>query len=106
MEKGITFVIYDSNNNKYGEVTTDENGIIEIELPYGKYLFRQKNTTEGYKKVDDFNIEVKEESNNIFEYYLNDIKVPDTNEDLKTIVLSILLLVSGILLILVVCVKD
>ncbi|MBR4262252.1 MAG: Cys-Gln thioester bond-forming surface protein [Bacilli bacterium] len=106
VEKGITFVIYDSNNNKYGEVTTDENGIIEIELPYGKYLFRQKNTTEGYKKVDDFNIEVKEESNNIFEYYLNDIKVPDTNEDLKTIVLSILLLVSGILLILVVCVKD
>ena len=69
-------------------------------------MFRQKNTTEGYKKVDDFNIEVKEESNNIFEYYLNDIKVPDTNEDLKTIVLSILLLVSGILLILVVCVKD
>lgn len=106
VEKDITFMIYNSSNELVEEVTTDENGIIEIELPYGKYLFKQVNTTLGYAKVEDFIIEVKEESDNIFDYYLNDIKVPETGEDLKTLLLNILLLISGVLLIVLSYVKD
>ena len=105
-EKGIVFTIYDSNNNIYNEVTTNEDGMIELELPFGEYKFSQKNTTSGYKKVDDFKVVIKEESNNIVEYYLNDLKLPDTKEDIKIIILSVLLAISGILLILIACVKD
>ena len=106
VEKGITFIIFDSKNNIYDEVTTDENGVIEVELPFGEYTISQKNTTNGYQKIDDFKVVIKEENNNVVEYYLNDLKLPDTKEDLKIIILSTLLLISGILLILIAYVKD
>lgn len=106
VESNIIFMIYDSDNNLYSEVTTDENGIVEVELPYGIYTFKQKNTTDGYNKVEDFKVEVKEENDNVIEYYLYDLKVPDTEEDLKTMIMSVLLIISGIIIIVLSYVKD
>ena len=41
-------------------ITTDKNGFAEITLPYGKYTFRQINSTPNYEKVNDFEIVVDE----------------------------------------------
>lgn len=78
VEENITFQIIDSNDQVYCEVTTNEYGEIELELPYGKYIVKQKNTTAGYAKVDDFEIVVDENAPDVMEYYLNDLKLPDT----------------------------
>lgn len=43
-------------------ITTDKNGFAEITLPYGKYTFRQVNSTPNYEKVNDFEIVVDENS--------------------------------------------
>lgn len=65
IEKGISFDIYDENNKLVDTLTTNEEGIASINLIYGKYKIVQKNTTLGYKKVDDFyiNIDSIEEKN-------------------------------------------
>ncbi len=78
VEKNITFQIIDSRGEIYQEVTTDEYGTVEFDLPYGSYTLHQVNTTDGYAKVDDFKITIDEKSPNLIEYYLNDLKVPDT----------------------------
>ena len=73
-EPNITFDIYLKNCNPrpelksrsannmcyYDSITTDKNGYAKITLPYGEYLFKQVNTTQGYEKVDDFSIVVNE----------------------------------------------
>ena len=59
---GVVFVIEDENGNIVAELTTNENGIAEIELPCGKYVLYEKSTIDGYvldgKKHD---IEITEE---------------------------------------------
>ena len=96
VEKNITFQILDKNNNLYKEVTTNEYGEIEFELPYGTYTVKQINTTSGYEKVEDFTITINEDSDEIIEFYLNDLKIPDTFEYSYTniIIFSLLFLVS------------
>ena len=79
-EKGIKFQIINNKNEIFKEVETDEFGKIEFELPYGTYIIKQMNTTEGYYKVDDFEIVVDENSKKDQEYYLHDIKIPNTYE--------------------------
>lgn len=59
-EEGIIFGIYDMNGNLVKKVETDEEGKIEVELNYGKYILKQETTFEGISKVDDKIIEVKE----------------------------------------------
>ena len=90
-EKNIKFQILNNNEEIYKEVITDDNGYVEFELPYGKYLVKQINTTEGYNKVDDFFIEINENSKKELEYFLYDLKNPDTyqNENNKTILIAI-----------------
>ena len=38
---GVVIGIYDLNDNLLGEYTTDENGIIEVELEYGSYYYKE-----------------------------------------------------------------
>lgn len=78
VEKNITFQIFDKDGNLFKEVTTNEYGIIELELPFGSYIVKQLNTTDGYAKVEDFIINVNDDSNDIIEYFLNDLKLPNT----------------------------
>lgn len=56
LEKGVSFEIYNKKGNMIKTATTDENGKIDITLPYGTYLFHQLNSIKNYKAVDDFTI--------------------------------------------------
>ena len=65
-EPNITFDIYLKSTNKLiASKTTDQNGYLNIRLPYGIYIFKQRNTTEGYLKANDFEIEINENTKNI-----------------------------------------
>lgn len=59
-EEGTIFGIYDDENNLISENTTDKDGKIYITLPYGKYILKQITTKEGYNKVEDTLLNVKE----------------------------------------------
>lgn len=78
LEEGITFEIYNINNELVKTVTTDEFGEVSFTLPYGEYKIVQINSTEGYKIVAPFNIEAKDEEDKIIELKDYKIPVPDT----------------------------
>ena len=92
-EKDITFEIYDINNNLYTTLITTENGPDIVTLPYGKYTIKQKNTTYGYEKVNDIELNIDEDTNTTIKYNLLDKKIKskinittkdkDTNEIIK-----------------------
>ena len=95
LEANIIFEIYNNKNELIKEVKTNEFGEAEFELVYGTYLVKQKNTTDGFYKVDDFYIYVDEQKDEVTEYYLYDLKVPDTYQyNMKNIYFSIFLISS------------
>lgn len=57
-ENNIRFDIYNSDNIFIDYVITDDDGYANIILPYGKYIFKQVNSTPGYYKVDDFTVNI------------------------------------------------
>ena len=63
-EDNIDFEIY-LNNKLYDTITTNSQGVAKINLPYGKYLFHQINTTEGYLKSEDFEILIDENTDEV-----------------------------------------
>ena len=79
VEKNIEFEIYNKDNTLVKKIKTNEKGEAEFELPYGKYTIKQINTTNGYQKVNDFIIEVVESKEEIKEYFLYDLKIPNTS---------------------------
>lgn len=97
-EENITFKIYDINNNYINSITTDKKGYATIILPYGTYIVKQNNTTEGYQKIDDFRITINENSDKIITYNLDnlEIPVPNTKEDKKYNDLFLVLLIGAI----------
>ena len=64
-EVGVKFGFYDKNGNLYSETTTDNDGHISIDLPYGTWTVKQLTSTKNYEKVEDFTLEVKEESDTV-----------------------------------------
>lgn len=61
-EPNITFEFYlKSNNQLYATGTTNKDGKLSVTLPFGTYVVKQKNTTEGYEKLADFVIKVENE---------------------------------------------
>lgn len=97
-EGNIIFEIYNKDNLLIKEVQTNEDGEVEFELPYGTYTVKQINTTEGYKKVKDFKIEVLENEDTVLEYFLYDVKVPETNQNDYTHIYIIILFISTTIL--------
>ena len=65
-------------NNLIKTITTDENGNVQIELPYGEYTLKQLTTTEGYTKIEPLKINVKSEQDIIIKLENYKIKVPNT----------------------------
>jgi hypothetical protein len=92
-EKDISFDIYNSNNEKIATITTNNLGIATITLPYGEYTLKQINTTEGYKKVDDFIIKVNNTDDEVIELKDLRIEVPNTstNNHLLLLIIKFLL---------------
>lgn len=88
-EKNAEFEIYNSKNEIIKTVKTNQNGKIEITLPYGNYKVHQIKGQAGHELVEDFLIEVKEEKNQVMEFILNDsplkryLKVVKLDQDTK-----------------------
>ena len=92
-ERNISFNVLNNNNQLIDTITTNEDGIAEIVLPYGNYKFIQVNSTEGYQKVDPFNIEVKNSKEEVIELKDLKIPVPDThiNNSIFTLLFTFLM---------------
>ena len=72
-EPNITFDIYlKSSNELYKSITTDKNGYATINLPYGTWVFKQKNSTPNFEKAKDFEIVINENTDdNIYNLISN-----------------------------------
>ncbi len=96
-ENNITFHILNQNNELVDIVTTNNNGIIEVTLPYGEYKIIQQNTTPGYQMVDPITIQVNDEIEEKIECKDFKIPVPNTHTEEKNkiwkIIIQILLLI-------------
>ena len=57
-EANITFAILNNKNEVVKKVTTDENGILSITLPFGSYILRQLNSTSGYEVAKDYSFSI------------------------------------------------
>ena len=81
-EKNIKFNIL-KDNIIIKTIETNEFGIAEVELPYGKYTFQQLTSTKGYEMVEDFSINIEDEEKK--EIILKDykIEVPNTFKNKK-----------------------
>ena len=112
-EKDISFQISGITHSYEGIITTNKLGYASIILPYGKYLVHQLNTTNNYKKIDDFIVNVdgknkdynyelinkkdekeketiiKKEIKPFKEEKIYEIKVPNTSSNKKDIKKSI-----------------
>ncbi len=82
-EKGIEFAIYDDNSDWFASILTDDLGFASINLPYGTFLFKQLNTTDGYYMVEDFLVRI-DENTTVFNYDLVDFKIPVPNTSSTT----------------------
>lgn len=77
-EPNIEFNIIDDNNNVISTVITDNNGYAKFILPFGTYKLIQKNSTDGYYKIDPYTIEVINDDLLFIELKDLKIEVPDT----------------------------
>lgn len=71
-ESNIYFNIYDNLSNLYQTIITDNLGYTSIILPYGRYTIKQENTTPGYIKVEDMELNINENSSETVRYNLFD----------------------------------
>ena len=75
-EPGITFEFYLKSSGKlYKSPMTDNTGHLSVILPYGKYLVKQKNTTENYEKVKDFEIDINENTAKVVNKLISDAEI-------------------------------
>ena len=87
-EKNISFNIYNTKNELVKTIVTNEQGIAEMILPYGKYTLKQLTTTEGYQKIEPIEFEITKEETIIKQLKNYKIEVPNTksNSLLTTII--------------------
>lgn len=75
-EANVTFDIYlKSSNEKITSITTDSNGYATTTLPYGNYVIKQLNSTDGYAKVDDFEITIDNSNEEPIKKILSDTPI-------------------------------
>ena len=82
-EPNISFDIYNNEDKLIKTITTDNNGEVLFNLPYGTYKVIQKNSTEGYYKAETFAIIVSDTEEKIIE--LTDYKIPVPNTHTNSI---------------------
>ena len=74
-EKNVGFIIKDSLGNTVYSGVTNEDGEIELSLPFGNYVIEQTSTTEGYYKIDNYEFSINEENSISYDIVLNDFKI-------------------------------
>lgn len=93
-EQNISFNIY-KDDELIQTIITNDQGIAEITLPYGKYKLTQLTTTEGYKKIEPIYFEIT--SNETIYYNLKDYKIDVPNTKTTSIFSKILLFIKQLL---------
>ena len=74
LESDVSFELYDSLNNLIDTYITDENGEINLLLPYGEYTLKQINGKDNYTFSDPISIKV-DEIDNLKEIEVNDLEI-------------------------------
>lgn len=75
----VVIVIEDENGKVVAKLTTDKDGIAEIELPYGKYVWYEKSTIRGYKvDREKHEIEINEDGQIIKVTFENTPSTPNS----------------------------
>ena len=97
---GVEIGIFDLDGNLIDSYITDENGLIEIELEYGKYYYQELSTINGYILNDEkVYFDVTEDGAIIEKTLVNtkeEVKVPNTEaNDLKVLLITGTLLMLG-----------
>lgn len=95
-EANISFNIYNHNNELIKTIVTNELGIAEITLPYGKYKLSQLTTTEGYQKIEPIEFEIKKD-NEVITKELKNYKIDVPNTSTKSIISIILNILKELL---------
>ena len=67
-EENAVFSFYNQNSEKVGEIVIDRYGKGEIDLAYGKYIVKQEVSKENYNKIEDFTIEINENTSSELKY--------------------------------------
>ena len=94
----VVFELYNNKDELIGEYTTNEEGIIEVELEYGKYYFIEKSTNENYI-LNDGKIEFSIlNDNDIINLEVKNYKIPKTYKIDTTIIAGSILGVLGAIL--------
>ena len=95
-EENISFNIYNSNNELVDTITTNNEGIASIELPYGRYTLEQINTKDGYNKNDIINFII--DSNEEKHLLLKDLKIKVPNTYSKFSLFQVILILFSIII--------
>lgn len=74
-EEGAIFNILNAQQEIVATIETDENGYVEITLPYGTYTMKQIGGISGYQYIYPITIHVNEETNLIQSYHFNDVPI-------------------------------
>lgn len=93
-EQNISFNIY-HQDKLIKTITTNELGIAEIELPYGKYKLIQLTTTEGYEKIESIEFEIT--STKELTYTLKDYKIDVPNTKTTSFIEKIINFIKNLL---------
>ena len=78
-EEGISFEIFNEENELVDTVVTDINGEASIILPFGIYEIKQVNTTNNYTFVDNKKIIIDKQSNISLDLVLDDFEIEVPN---------------------------
>lgn len=85
LEPDVQFDLYDINNNLVDTYITNEQGEINLNLPYGNYILKQINGKDNYTISDAINININQiENDNIIEILDKEI-VKKGNLEIKKI---------------------
>lgn len=94
-EKNIDFDIFNKKGELVKTISTNDEGIAEVILPFGEYTFIQKNSTKGYNKVEPFKINIDNMEDELIELKDYKIPVPNTHTNyFKNLLIIIIQLIS------------
>lgn len=96
LEEGASFEVINSSKVVVDTITTNKNGVAEINLPYGKYTIHQIKGTSGYVHSEDIEIDINKSK--IYEINISNLKLSkleliktdkDTNKRLANAIIEI-----------------
>ena len=101
---GVTFGIFDTNDNLVYKGVTDENGLIEIELEYGSYYYQELESLNDYELNSEKHFFEVKEDGQVLEFTMTNKKkeieviVPDTGvNDISVLeVIASVLIIIGL----------